>query len=544
MKRSLLFTALILAFIGGTIALAQSGDLALTWWTIGGGGGTSNGNEYTLSSTIGQAGAGRLIKGVYDLSGGYWTEANTTSDSTATIYLPLITNSSPFASTIFYNGTVLTLEAQPAQAQAIAIQGDKIMAVGTNTDILALQGSSTEMIDLGGKTLLPGFVEGHTHVLWSPEGISLDEAIATPLQYGFTTITELSGDEGHLNQLMAAEAEGRLRLRVNVFPMYNASYLDENGQTIIQNSWYPAHAPILENGRFLRIPGIKIYVDGAFEAPRGCPALTAPYPLAVQAEPYFWDICFDERGDLYLDQQALTQAVVAIQAAGYRTAFHAMGDKAIEVALNAIERALKGQSNEQVRHQIHHNSFLRPDQVQRFSDLHILGSVRGYFNTCDQADYEFYVGADRYAWAANRFALPGTNAHAFAEGDFQWGTAPEEITSSTTINPFLTLYGLVTRRQLRADGTPCEPAPWLAQHQISVEQALRMLTIEPAYAVSQEDVIGSLAPGKFADIIILSDNPLTVNPNTLKDLEVLMTMVGGNAEYCTPGWDSFCANNE
>jgi predicted amidohydrolase YtcJ len=130
--------------------------------------------------------------------------------------------------------------------------------------------------------------------------------------------------------------------------------------------------------------------------------------------------------------------------------------------------------------------------------------------------------------------------HAFAEGDFGWTTDPSDRTSPRPINPLLTLYGFVTHQQLREDGTACEPDSWIARHQINVEKALKMLTIEPAYAVSQEDVIGSLAPGKFADLVILSDNPLTIDPNDIKDLKVLMTMVGGRVEYCAPGHEALC----
>jgi len=102
------------------------------------------------------------------------------------------------------------------------------------------------------------------------------------------------------------------------------------------------------------------------------------------------------------------------------------------------------------------------------------------------------------------------------------------------------LWGLVTRQQLQADGTACQPAPWVAEHQISVEQALRMLTIEPAYAVSQENALGSLKAGKFADMVILSGNPTTVAPDALKDLQVLMTMVGGKMGYCAAGSEALC----
>jgi predicted amidohydrolase YtcJ len=87
---------------------------------------------------------------------------------------------------------------------------------------------------------------------------------------------------------------------------------------------------------------------------------------------------------LYLSQEEMNQVVAAAQAAGFRVAFHAMGDRAIDTVLNAIEYALNGESNERYRHQSHHNSLVRPDQLRRYVDLDALASVRGYFNTCDQ----------------------------------------------------------------------------------------------------------------------------------------------------------------
>jgi len=90
------------------------------------------------------------------------------------------------------------------------------------------------------------------------------------------------------------------------------------------------------------------------------------------------------------------------------------------------------------------------------------------------------------------------------------------------------------------DGTICKPEPWLVPNAISAEQALRIMTIESAYAVSQEDVIGTLEPGKYADLIILSGNPIEVDPDTIKDLKVLMTMVGGKVEYCMQGEEGLC----
>lgn len=159
--------------------------------------------------------------------------------------------------------------------------------------------------------------------------------------------------------------------------------------------------------------------------------------------------------------------------------------------------------------------------------------MRGYFNTCDQDVY-------RYPWASNRYALPGLGVHAYLETDYLWGFDPNDNTRSQVPNPLVQLYGLVTHQQIHPHGPVCEPDPWVAQHVISVEQALRMMTYEPAYAVSQEDVLGTLEPGKFADLIVLSQNPVTIDPDRLKDLEVWMTMVGGHVEYCKRGHEELC----
>jgi len=79
------------------------------------------------------------------------------------------------------------------------------------------------------------------------------------------------------------------------------------------------------------------------------------------------------------------------------------------------------------------------------------------------------------------------------------------------------------------------PAEWMLNQTISVEQALRLLTIDAAYGTFQEDIKGSIKTGKLADLVILSDNPLTVTENELAGIEVLMTMVGGVVEYTALG---------
>ena len=446
------------------------------------------------------------------------------------------------ADIIFYNGVILTMNDDQPQEQAIAIKGEKILAVGNDVDILALQGPQTRVVDLAGRTLMPGFADGHTHILvfsLRTGKATLDEAQDVALRFGFTSVTEMWADESLLEELMQAEQDGRLRLRVNVFASYNDGIL-QNGKKVFLRAWYPENDPILDSDRMLRIPGIKVFVDGGGGGGRGCPALSEPYEPGFVATDWFRDNCGSDRGDLYWSQEEINQVVADAQAAGYRVAFHAMGDRAIETALNAIEFALDGQPNERYRHQIQHNSVIRPDMLERYVNLDILASLRGYFNTCEQSCYIDCHGPDRYEWNANRYTLPGLGIHVYLETDFMWDVDPADTYASRNPNPMIHLYGLVTRQQVNRNGTICKPEPWLVPHAISVEQALRIMTIEPAYAVSQEDVIGTLEPGKYADLVILSGNPMAVDPNTIKDLEVWMTMVGGNVEYCAPGQEELC----
>ncbi|MEN8242583.1 MAG: amidohydrolase family protein, partial [Chloroflexota bacterium] len=439
------------------------------------------------------------------------------------------------ADLIFHNGILLTMEDGFPTAQAIAIQGDRILAVGSDEDVLVLIGPDTEVIDLNGQTLLPGLADGHAHMLWVPPNMTLDEVQDIVFSYGFTSLNEMSADNGYIESLLQAEADGRLRLRVNVFPNYNSSRLNDERESDILEFWFPEHAPILDSDRMLRIPGIKFFVDGDGTPARGCPARRDPYSELSISSDWFPRACGSIYGDLYWDQTDLNQAVAAVQAAGFRAAFHAMGDRGIETALNAIEFALNGESNLFYRHQIQHSSILEPDLLERYVSEDILSSVRGYFNTCSQDSYHT-------EWASNRYALPGAGVHAYLETDTRWIGDIHDITWSSTLNSMVQLFGLVTKQQIQADGSVCMPDPWIAKHVITVDQALYMMTYEPAYAVSQEDVLGSLTPGKYADLVILSEDPHSVAPGNLKNLEVRMTMVGGKVEYCKGGHEALCPN--
>ncbi|HUV73445.1 MAG TPA: amidohydrolase family protein, partial [Anaerolineae bacterium] len=108
------------------------------------------------------------------------------------------------------------------------------------------------------------------------------------------------------------------------------------------------------------------------------------------------------------------------------------------------------------------------------------------------------------------------------------------------LDPLIDLYGFVTRRDIAEDGSICEPPDWLAANTITVDEALRLMTMGSAYALFRDEEVGSIAPEKLADLILLSENPVTVNPDRIKDVEVLMTMISGRVEYCARGHEILC----
>jgi predicted amidohydrolase YtcJ len=121
------------------------------------------------------------------------------------------------------------------------------------------------------------------------------------------------------------------------------------------------------------------------------------------------------------------------------------------------------------------------------------------------------------------------DAHIAWHTDFPW----------SSINPLHHLYSLVTMNEIAGDMTECADPDWIGNKTLSIEEALRMMTIEAAYSLFREDEVGSLEVGKYADLIIISGD-LTSNFKAIKDHEVVMTMVGGEVRWCAPGFEQYC----
>jgi predicted amidohydrolase YtcJ len=415
------------------------------------------------------------------------------------------------ADVIFHSGTILTMESGQMQAQAIAVRGGKIVAVGDNAEVMALRGAETKMVYLGGRTLMPGFVDAHSH-MFSEEDLSA--AQETLLQNGVTTTAQMYVDEDLLAKLEDLSASGALRLRLSLYLAYNTACGESLG------NWYTAYAPTREAGEMLRIGGIKIFADGG-----SCnvPAVTFDYPGGYG------------KGDLYFTTEELTPIVRDLNDAGWQIAIHTLGDRAIDVVLDAYQAVFNGENSQ--RHRIEHNAVLRPDQIQRYSQVNPVATIFGPFSTCAQLDeptrFRYRVPEEHRTWEWPWFELLNANP----DVHFAWhGDMPYVFTTDTLAH----LYGFITRNQVRDDGTICKAPDWLAANAISADKALQLMTREAAYALFREEEVGSLTPGKYADLIILSANPLAIDPESLLETDVLMTMVGGRVEYCAPGNDALC----
>ena len=421
------------------------------------------------------------------------------------------------ADVIFHNGPILTMEADQPRARAIAIRGENILAVGTDEEVLALQGPDTQVVDLQGRALLPGFVDAHTHILARPDhyGTNLEGVQDLALMYGITTLADMSGAPDLLERIQGLDREGKLRVRSSVYMMYNTNCGDVMGE------WYIDYAPTREPGEMLRIGGVKIFTDGGS---CNAPAVSFEYPNGVG------------QGDLYFTQEELNQVVADVQATGYQAAIHALGDRAVEQAQDAIAAALSGQPNT-LRHRIEHNAVLRPDMMGRYSEIGIVPLIFGAFPTCAKlglpTKFRYAIPVEYQTWEWPWRELLDANPGL----PIAWHGDDPPL---PPLDPLIDLYGFVTRREIAEDGSICEPPDWLAANAITVEEALRMMTMGSAYALFRDEEVGSLAQGKFADVIVLSQDPVTVDPDTIKDIEVLMTMVGGRVEYCAPGHEALC----
>jgi predicted amidohydrolase YtcJ len=222
-------------------------------------------------------------------------------------------------------------------------------------------------------------------------------------------------------------------------------------------------------------------------------------------------------GELRLPEHQFREAILTMNRYGWRPAIHITGDRTLDLVLDAYEAADRQRSIRDRRWVVEHIPLVHRDQMQRMKRLGVVVS----------AQFQPYADAEnmfkRWGPARTERAVPMRemlDEGLMVSGGSDWPGAPN--------NPFLNIYFYVTRKTLQR-GTIG------AKQKITRDEALRVETINNAYLTFEERLKGSIEPGKLADLVILSDDVLTVPEEKIRDVRALATWVGGRQVYSRPG---------
>ena len=321
---------------------------------------------------------------------------------------------------------------------------------------------------------------------------AIGAAIDALLAEGMTGVHDAGIDTMSAEVYLSMADDGELGMRIYAMIGGAGDVLDAIGEPIRAYG----------NDR-LDISSVKLYADGALGS-RG----------AAMLEPYSDDP--ENRGLPFWTQSELDAMVAKANGMDFQVGIHAIGDLGNRMALDSFDRVQGGQPSP-LRNRIEHSQIVTLEDIPRFAELGVIASMQATHATSDKNMAEDRIGPDRilggYAW--RRMLDAGV---VLANGsDF-----PVELS-----NPFHGLYASVTRQG--RDGEP--DGGWYADQSLTRAEALHSFTLAAAYAARQEDRLGSLEPGKWADFIIIDRDYFTIPASEIDDIVVLETWVGGRRAY-------------
>lgn len=385
-------------------------------------------------------------------------------------------------------------------------------AAWTNSRAMEIAGISRDTPDLQGGVVLRdefgdatgifvdatmNYIEDHIPARTAEENYQAFElALQEMTKHGLTSVHDARINVDTWEMYKDFADEGELITRIYAMIGGTGDTFDE----LAQNGPIESYADDM-----LALRSVKISADGALGS-RG----------AAMIEHYHDDP--GNSGLLFYDQQELNEMVIKGASNGFQMNIHAIGDAANRQVLDAFQNAkeeLGDQSD--LRHRVEHAQIVHPDDIPRFVELDLIASMQPTHATSDMNMAEDRVGSERmegaYAWQT--FLDQGT---VIAGGsDF-----PVE-----DVNPFYGLYSSITRQD--HGGMP--PGGWYSEHRLSREETLRIFTRDAAYSAHQEDVLGTLEAGKWADFILIDRDIFEVDASEIWQTEVLETWVAGEKVY-------------
>jgi predicted amidohydrolase YtcJ len=328
----------------------------------------------------------------------------------------------------------------------------------------------------------------------------LDAAMHYVAGHGVTTVHDMSDGVGDgwagLETYRRAAARGDLITRI-----YAVTPLGE---------WRTLAADIEQNGRgdeWLKTGGVKGFMDGSLGS-----------HTAAMLEP-FTDTP-DESGFLLDSLDNLRAMMAGADSAGLQLNIHAIGDKAIREMMDIFHDVAEENGDRDRRYRMEHAQHIHPDDIARFAVQDVIASMQPYHAVDDGRWAEGVIGAERARTTYALKSLIDSGAHLALGSD--WYVAPAD--------PIAGIYAAVTRRTL--DGR--NPGGWVPKQKITVEQALRGYTFEGAYASFEEDRKGIIKVGMLADMALIDRDLTAIPPETIRDAQVLKTIVGGRVVFSRP----------
>ncbi|HMA19918.1 MAG TPA: amidohydrolase, partial [Gemmatimonadaceae bacterium] len=320
-------------------------------------------------------------------------------------------------------------------------------------------------------------------------------AIAEANKWGLIGVHDAGQRRSTIDIYESLAREGRYNLRNYVMVSGDSADVSHYFSVGPRSALYDGH---------IWVRTIKLYADGALGS-RGA-AMLAPYA----DDP-------DNTGLLVTPPAEIQRIATEALKHGFQVATHAIGDRGNRVALDAYDAALKAVPTADHRFRVEHAQVISLDDVPRFAKMGVIPSMQASHQTSDMRWAETRVGPQRikgaYAWRS----LLNTGVVIPNGSDF-----PVE-----QVNPLISFHSAVTRQ----DATGWPPGGWYPEQRMTREEALRAMTIWPAYAAFQERLMGSITPGKYADFVILDRDIMTVPDNEILSTRVLSTWIGGQPVY-------------
>ncbi|KAI0666716.1 amidohydrolase family-domain-containing protein [Trametes maxima] len=287
--------------------------------------------------------------------------------------------------------------------------------------------------------------------------------------------------------------------------VYGMKYFDETAAY-----WGDSFGKIVRAGNNrLSVRSVKIFADGALRS--GGAALYEPYADNPET-----------RGFLRTSPETLNDVIPKFMKDGWQVNVHAIGDRANGVVLDAFEAALAKANVTALRPRLEHAQILAQKDMARFGDLGVIASVQPTHAISDMWFAEDRLGPERVKGLYAFRSIIDHGARITLGSDF-----PVE-----DMNPLAGFYAAITR--VSPEGTsPHGPGGWFPEQRMTRFEALKGMTLDPAYASFTEDILGSITPGKFADFVVLSQDIMTVPAASVLSTGVVTTVIDGKPVYGT-----------